>query len=697
MNKLTKANCLGAAALLPLAACSTGAQKQKKADAPRPNVIVILTDDMGYSDIGCYGGEVETPVINSLAENGLRWSQFYNNARSCPSRAVLMTGLYPHQAGMGWMAAAATDGSLEYAGKLNQNCVTLAEVMDGADYETYMCGKWHLCTDRECQGECTEAWPMARGFQHFYGIPEGASHYFNARMVNGETRLEKTTDEDNFYITEALTDTAAAYIGRHDYSEKPLFMYMAFNAPHWPLHALQEDIDKNIEKYRAGWDVLREQRFARQKEMGLFGPDVELSPRDANVPAWDSLTTGQQEDFTMRMAIYAAQINAIDRGVGKIVAALKERGQFENTLIMFMDDNGACAEHISSGASKVVTGKSDTYESYRINWANLSSTPYREYKHYTNEGGIATPLIVSWPNGIDASRNGSFVREYGYFADIMATCVDVAGATYPKKFNGHKIHPCEGVSLVPNFSGEPTGRGMTFWEHEVNIAVRDGKWKLNIHHVEDEPIDLTKLELYDMDADPTELHNLASADPERAAAMLEAWKQWADRVHVYPLCTDNYGKRQQEFKRHINGGFDNKLGQWDRRSAEPAKVVFSASEEGRMTGKRCAQIDIEAKGNKPGNAVLKWMFPTDKAYNANVGFSYKASGTNHLYFRLEAVARPEVKPLDELIELNPAGGKVFFKDIALDEGRYQLCFYVGESEEGTIWIDDVILDLQSAE
>ena len=693
MKAVKKINYIGAAAMLPLAAACTGAQKT---DAPRPNIIVILTDDMGYSDIGCYGGEVETPVINSLAENGLRWSQFYNNARSCPSRAVLMTGLYPHQAGMGWMAASDM-GSVEYGGRLNQNCVTIAEVLGSAGYETYMCGKWHLCTDRQCQGEVTESWPVARGFQHYYGIPEGASHYFYARMVNGETRLPRTTDEDNFYITEALTDTAAVYIANHDYSEKPLFMYMAFNAPHWPLHALQEDIDRNIEKYRAGWDKLRQERFERQKAMGLFGPDVELSPRDAKVPAWDELSKEEQEDFVMRMAVYAAQINAIDRGVGKIVKALKDAGQFDNTLIMFMDDNGACAEHISSGESKVVTGKADTYESYRINWANLSSTPYREYKHYTNEGGIATPLIVSWPNGIDASRNGSFVREYGYFADIMATCVDVSGATYPKKFHGHKITPCEGVSLVPNFSGEPTGRGMTFWEHEVNIAVRDGKWKLNIHHVEDEPIDLTKLELYDMEADPTEMHNLAAEQPERAKAMMDAWQKWGEKVHVFPLSTDNYGKRQEEYRRHPNCDFDMNLGGWNTSCTAPARVEFSADRSHKMTGEKCAKIDIIASGNKPAQARMGWNFPTDKAYTASMGFSYKADSDNSLWFRLEKQGRPEEKAMNEKVELSAKGGKVRFDDISLEKGRYQLVFYVGESNPGTIWLDDIVFELNPVE
>jgi len=242
MNKFKL--CMGAAAV-PLAAC--GCQANQQNGNSRPNIIVILTDDMGYSDLGCYGGEIETPNIDNLAANGLRWTQFYNNARSCPSRAVLMTGLYPHQAGMGWMACA-DERTESYHASLNHNCVTLGEVMGGSGYETYMIGKWHLCSERQCDGEVLESWPVQRGFNHYYGIPEGASHYFNARMVSNETRLPKTTDEDNFYITDALADSAATFVARHDYSDKPLFMYYAFNAPHWPLHAHPEDIARYKER-----------------------------------------------------------------------------------------------------------------------------------------------------------------------------------------------------------------------------------------------------------------------------------------------------------------------------------------------------------------------------------------------------------------------------------------------------------------
>ncbi|MCM1501795.1 MAG: arylsulfatase [Bacteroidales bacterium] len=686
--KNTKKLKLAGTALIPLAAAACSGQES----APRPNIVVILTDDMGYSDLGCYGGEIQTPNIDNLAQNGLRWSQFYNNARSCPSRAVLMTGLYPHQAGMGWMAAA-DEQTESYHGGLNNSCVTIAEVLNEADYETYMVGKWHLCSERQCEGEVKETWPMGRGFRHFYGIPEGASHYFHARMVSDSTRLKVSGDD--FYITDALADSAAAYVHRHDYGEKPMFMYLAFNAPHWPLHAHQEDIARYVDTYRAGWDSLREARFAKQIAMGLFGKDTELSPRDVNVPAWDSLTPEQQHEFTMRMAIYAAQVDAIDKGVGKLVQALKDAGQFDNTVIMLMDDNGACAEYISGGRSKEVTGQADTYESYRINWANLSSTPYREYKHYTNEGGIATPLIVSWPGGIKKRYNGTFVREYGYFADIMATCIDLAGAEYPSEYNGHAITPCEGVSLLPNFSGKKTGRGMTFWEHEINIAVRDGKWKLNILNRENDIPDLTRFELYDMEKDPTELHNLASQYPERAEKMFRAWESWAGRAGVYPLCNRGYGQRQQGFRRVINGTFDDNFGGWGRHCSGRADVRFSIDGSYAIDGKKCALVDIVSQGERPADAIMKWVFPTGEKMTATIGFSYKTDVENTLWLRMENAGNPSEKQFSKEITLSPGGGTAVFDNVELEKGRYQLAFYFGSSGTGKIWIDNVVMDLKS--
>jgi len=441
-----------------------------------------------------------------------------------------------------------------------------------------------------------------------------------------------------------------------------------------------------------GWDVLREQRFAKQVAMGLFPEGTELSPRDASVPAWDSLTPEMQNEFVNRMAIYAAQIDAIDKGIGKLVAALKEAGQFENTVIMMMDDNAACAESLGNLHGDAIDGSSSTYESYRRNWANLSSTPYREYKHYTNEGGIATPLIVSWPAGISQSDNGTFVREYGYFADIMATCVDLGDAKYPKTYKGNKIQPCEGVSLVPNFKGKHVKRGMTFWEHEINIAVRDGKWKLNILNHELAEPDLTNFELYDMEADPTELHNLADQYPERAQAMFDAWDKWANRVGAYPLCNDGYGYRAQGARRYINGDFTDNLGHWTLNCSGEADVTFSIDTETTINGKT-ALVDIKTPGERPNQAFMMWKFQGRESTAMDVAFSYIAENDTYVWVRLENQKDPTKKDFSQKVMLPKGNGRIDLGTIEMKKGNKQFALYFGDSPAGKVWLDDIKMDL----
>lgn len=674
-----------------IASAGTAAVSCSSPKVERPNIIVILADDMGFSDIGCYGGEIETPNLDSLAENGLRWKQFYNNARSCPSRAVLMTGLYPHQAGMGWMAAADLQ-TPEYQGYLNRNCVTIAEVLKTAGYGTYMCGKWHLSSDRQNQGNVEEVWPKQRGFDRFYGIPGGASNYFRTTMYNDNTP-ERTGDD--FYITTALSDSASAFILRHDFNEKPMFMYLAFNAPHWPLHAPQEVIRKYSDRYLAGWDVLRKERFERQKMMGLFSESTILSPRDPAVAAWDSLSSEKRKEFAMRMAIYAAQIDMMDQGIGKVIKALKDAGEFDNTVIMFMSDNGACAEFISSGKSKAVNGKEDTYESYRINWANLSSTPFREYKHYTNEGGIATPLIISWPEGIKKELTGTFVNEYGYFADIMATCAELSGAVYPSVFKGQKIHPMEGTSLVPNFTGKHTGRGMTFWEHEANIAVRDGDWKIVLKTGEGNKFRPENIELYNMAQDPVEMKNLAKKYPERVRRMYEDWCRWAERINVYPLDTRFYGERQEAYRRVINGDFNDNLGGWAIRGGKSSNASFSVDTTGIFSGK-CVTANIAGRGKDYKSSFLKWNFPTTAADRVNIGFDFKSDSGNTVTLRLEKTRDTSAVLFSKTLPVYADRGHYSFRDISIpDKGHWQLVFYFGESDRGKIWIDNIEMDFES--
>lgn len=689
MKHIEKSVGLSALALLAVPLHSAQVQPQS---ADRPNIIVILADDMGYSDLGCYGGEIQTPNLDRLAKQGLRYRQFYNGARSCPTRASLLTGLYAHQAGMGWMAAADMQRPA-YQGYLNKECVTLAEVLRESGYGTYMSGKWHVSSDRQNNGQVKDNWPNQRGFDRFYGIVDGASNYFKM-TYNDNNERRKSPDDADFYFTHAISDSATVFVHRHDFEKSPLFLYLAYTAPHWPLHALQKDIDRFAEIYKAGWDRLREDRFRQQKAMGLFTSDTQLPPRDKRVPAWDSLTEADQQEYAMRMAIYAAQIYAMDQGIGKLVSELEEKGQLDNTIIMFLSDNGACAEHISSGRRKTVDGKEDTYESYRINWANLSSTPYKEYKHHTNEGGIATPLIVHYPKGIRKELRNTYVDEYGHITDIMATCVDLAKAKYPRNYKGHRITPLQGVSLVPNLSGKRTKRGITFWEHEANIAARDGKWKIVTKVMEGGKFDEDSIKLYDMETDPTEMNDLSLKYPRKKAQLYAAWKRWAEKVDVFPLDTRFYGERQRDYKRNcINGEFQDNFGGWERSSGGGADIRFSIDTVSTISGNKTARIEILKPGNKPATGILKWVFNADKGEKVSISFKAKALHNTNIIVRLENMNNYSVKPIDKVIPLTGEVASVEILSTPLfAKGNHQLAFYVGTSG-GTIWIDDVKMEI----
>jgi arylsulfatase A-like enzyme len=514
----------------------------------RPNILIILNDDMGYSDIGCYGGEIETPNLDRLAANGLRYSQFYNTARCSPSRASLLTGLHPHQTGIGILTY--STGPEGYAGNLNKSCVTIAEVLRQQNYTTYLSGKWHVAQNLT---EPTDAWPLQRGFDHFYGTIIGAgSFYHPTTLTRGNENIEhEYQDDPSFFYTDAINDQAAANIRRHkkEGGGKPFFQYVAHTAPHWPLHAHEEDIAKYKGRFDAGWDKLREQRLQRLVDDGILHPDWKLTARDPSQPPFDE---AKHREWTLRcMEVYAAQIDRMDQGIGRIIAALEETGQLENTMLIFLSDNGACAEDIPEGVTaqelidlmiakantrdgkpvhfgndpSIMPGAEDTYQSYGTAWANLSNTPFRLYKHWIHEGGIATPFIVHWPKGI-AEKGG--LRHSPYqLPDIMATVLDVTGTEYPAEYNGNKILPLEGESMAPSFASEAPVRGPLFWEHEGNAAVRVGKWKL----VRKYP---GAWELYDMDLDRTELNDLAAKHPARVSEMKAQYDAWAARCGVIP-------------------------------------------------------------------------------------------------------------------------------------------------------------------
>ena len=509
----------------------------------RSNIIVILADDMGYSDIAPYGGEIDTPNLSRLADHGLRFTQFYNSARCCPTRAALLTGLHPQRAGVGHMMYDA--GYPGYRGDLSDESATIAEVLREAGYSTYMSGKWHVSKQMgHWSGDSLTSkhnWPIQRGFDRFFGTILGAGSFYDPiTLTSGNTPVSDIPN--NFYYTDAISDTAATYISEHAASSRnPFFMYVAYTAPHWPLHALEEDIEKYDGVYDDGWDAIRDARLNRMREMGLLDASWKLTPRDPRVPAWDGLSDEDKTWYRRAMEVYAAQVEVMDHGIGRIVASLEAAGKLDNTLILFLADNGGCAEVLSQSwrglflpkttrNGRPVTignefrdqlpGPETTYMSYGIGWANASNTPFRLYKHWVHEGGISTPLIVHWPAEI--TRGGDLVREPGHIVDLMATAVDVADAVYPAD-----KAPMAGKSLLPAFQAQPIDRDALFWEHEGNRAVRMGNWKLVARH--NEP-----WELYDLEADRSETNNLAAQHPDRVRNMIEAYDRWAEQNNVRP-------------------------------------------------------------------------------------------------------------------------------------------------------------------
>ncbi|HEX7899043.1 MAG TPA: arylsulfatase [Planctomycetota bacterium] len=532
-----------------------GCQSAPTAAPSRPNIVVILADDMGYSDIGCYGGEIKTPNLDALAAGGLRFSRFYNTARCCPTRASLLSGLYPHQAGVGHMME--DRGFDGYRGDLNDRCVTIADVLRGGGYRTYMAGKWHLT--KKLRPADRSNWPLRRGFDRFYGtIHGGGSFYDPTTLTRDDTPISPYADPEykpeTYYYTDAVHDHAARFIREHE-GTSPFFLYVAPTSPHWPMHALAEDVARYRGRYDAGWDRLREERHARQIEMGLVKKEWGLTARDADAPAWADV---EDKDWNLRcMEVYAAMVDRMDQGIGRVVKALRETGKLESTLILFLSDNGGCAETMGRGGPAkdvaahpktlepaalqpdmipkatrdgrpvrqgqgVAPGGPDSFLAYGPGWANLSNTPFRLFKHWVHEGGISTPLIAHWPAGI--ARKGEIEHQPGHLIDVMATAVELGRATYPA---GRP--PPEGTSLRPAFEGKALGRtSPLFWEHEGNRAALDGRWKLVAKGPQG------PWELYDVELDRCERRDLAGEKPERVKELAALWDTWALRCGARP-------------------------------------------------------------------------------------------------------------------------------------------------------------------
>lgn len=504
------------------------------AAADRPNIVLIMADDMGFSDIGCYGGEIATPNLDSLAQRGMRFTQFYNGARCCPTRAQLLTGLYPHQTGIGFMEP--TNGYNkhfkhvpEYQGFLNRRCVTLAEVLKSAGYQTMMTGKWHVGTQPGQR-------PLDRGFDRFFGLYGGASSFFfphEGQIIDQDKPFWPLPDD--FYTTDYFSRYAAQFIREAD-ADKPFFLYLSYTAPHWPLHAWPKDIANYQGKYGDDWQTLREQRFERQKELGLFSEELELSPLHPDAIQW---TTETADDMDLRMSVYAAMVDRMDQGIGQVLAALRDTGREADTLVIFLSDNGACAEPIGKGQpDRLPADNPRSFQGVLLPWANASNTPFRLFKHWTHEGGVATPFIACWPKRIPSGVINH--RQVGHIIDMMPTLVELAGAEYPEQNIGQPIHPMEGRSLMPALQDPGNIQTRTiYWEHEGNRAIRRGRWKLVAYYNEnlgDTNVALGKRsgewELYDLEADRTELNNLAQAQPAKVQELSQLHRDWENRIGV---------------------------------------------------------------------------------------------------------------------------------------------------------------------
>ena len=510
-----------------------------------PNVLLIVADDLGYSDLGCYGGEIDTPNLDSLARAGVRLARFHSTPRCSPSRASLLTGLYPHQTGIGILTN--DDRPRGYPGSLGDRCLTMAEVVRAAGYLTGMAGKWHLASDMT---HPNGSWPTRRGFESFYGTLTGCGSYFDpGTLTRGEQPVDDATHSADFYYTDAITAAATGFIRSAASAGRPFLCYVAYTAPHWPLHARGPDMARHRGRFAAGWDVLRSARFRRQRELGLIGDETCMSERDPRVPAW---ADEQHQDWQQRrMEAYAGQVHRMDAGIGDLLRVLAETGCRDDTLVIFLSDNGASDEDLPKiGAESfrrrtdvfraatrdgrpvllgndpsIVPGAEDTYGSYGRGWATLSNTPFRLYKQFTHEGGIATPLIAAWPSG--ALAEGAVRRDTFGLIDVLPTVLEATGARYPVPIAGRTPLPLPGRSMLAAWRGAQVPDRPLFFEHTGNAAVLDGRWKLVRRHP-------GQWELYDRTVDGSETNDLAGRHRDVVAGLSTSWQRWAEQVGVIP-------------------------------------------------------------------------------------------------------------------------------------------------------------------
>ena len=549
-RQVTRGNQIGAST-------SPRSEDSRTARSPRPNIVIVLADDMGYSDLGCFGGEARTPCLDRLAANGVRFTDFYSTPKCCPSRASLLTGLTPHKAGVGWMsfdwARHVDPGADGYAGTLNDRCLTIAEALAPAGYRCYLSGKWHLTGHLDDKA----TWPCGRGFHRSFSLIPGATDYFRPRRLTLDDRFYVAPEQT--YFTDLTGTYAERFVDQHfrDHADAPFLLYLAFTAPHFPIQAPERHVARYREVYAAGWDAVRVDRFLRMRELGVVRPEWELSPRPDTVAAWDTLSLEEQKKHTELMATYAAMIEIMDANVGRMIMALERHRALDNTLLLFLSDNGASPDGPPMG--------SDT--KYGECWAHVSNTPFRLYKHFTTQGGVQTPAIAHWPAGSagDGSPSGATCS----LLDIMPTCLELAGAAYPDSRGGRPLHPLDGVSLVPLLRGaRPHAHPDIFIEHQGNQMVRSGPHKLVRQHTE--PF----WQLYDMDRDRPELHDRASEDPQTFIELASRYERWAAGARVLPW--SRVGK-YPEYHGHatVPGGYARPFDEALAR-ARPEEVVHGA-------------------------------------------------------------------------------------------------------------------------
>lgn len=514
----------------------------------RLNVVLCMVDDLGFSDLGCYGSEISTPNIDALGRSGYRFTQAYNSARCCPSRAALLTGLHPHQAGVGHMVW--PGGTEAYQGFLNDSCVTIAEALRASGYQTFMSGKWHVGGNYDAlaprqwrPGDIGFPIPLQRGFDRFFGTLTGSGSYYDPATLMRQDRFVSQPDPD-WYYTDAIGDEAVKMLETRD-RLRPFFLYLAFTAPHWPLHARAETADRYVSTYRRGWDVSRGERYERLIEEGLIHDEWPLSPRDPDAWAWSDSASPEWEAY--RMAVYAAQVEHLDAALGRVVHALTVDGVIDDTLVILLSDNGGCSELLREDVVPdgqwpssvpletfdgspvlvgnrlgVVPGSVGTFASYDVCWANLSNTPFRRFKRWVHEGGVATPLIVRWPNG--CREAGSLVTTPVHITDLMPTVLELTGAPYPTERAGKATPPLSGVSFASGLVQGVWPADRTLWfEHEGHRALRQADWKLV-------SVRSGSWELYNLGRDRTELVDLADSEERRVTRMAEAWFSQAASV-----------------------------------------------------------------------------------------------------------------------------------------------------------------------